>query len=143
MILCDTSFVAKFYLSERESPAVRDRIVGQDDVCVSELVRVELMAAFHRHLREKKWTRVEFASAVSQFSHHDLAGNWNWLPLDDSILREAAQLYATLADEIFLRSSDCLHLATALHYRFEEIHTFDVHQAAAATALGIRARKAL
>jgi predicted nucleic acid-binding protein len=142
MIFCDTSCVAKFYLAERESAAVRDRIMGQDDVWVSELVRVELMATFHRHLREKKWTRVQFTSVVSQFSHHDLAGNWNWLPLDDAILREAAQLFTTLSDEIFLRSSDCLHLATALHYRFEEIYTFDVHQAAAAAALGLRARRA-
>ena len=99
-------------------------------------------ASFHRGWREGKLTRVQFDSVVSQFNHHDLLGNWKWLPLDGAIIRAASELFATLSQEIFLRSSDCMHLATALHHGFDEIHTFDKHQAVAAAALGLRIRKA-
>lgn len=57
MIFCDTSAVAKLYVAERESPAVRTLLESDDQVLVSELVRAELMAVFHRQLRERKWTR--------------------------------------------------------------------------------------
>jgi predicted nucleic acid-binding protein len=139
MILCDTSAAAKLYVPERESAAVRRRLEAEDEVCLSELARPELLGVFHRRLREKKWTRREFLAAVRQFSHDDIGGFWTWLPLDRSITEAAAQTYATLPETVFLRSSDCLHLVTALHYHFAEICTYDAHQSAAAPALGLKA----
>jgi predicted nucleic acid-binding protein len=44
-----------------------------------------------------------------------------------------------LPETIFLRTADCLHLVTALHHGFTEIHTHDVHQIRAASALGLAA----
>jgi predicted nucleic acid-binding protein len=141
MILCDTSAVAKLYVPERESAAVRRRLEAEDEVCLSELARPELLGVFHRRLREKKWTRREFLASFNQFSRDDLAGFWTWLPLEKSITSAAAQIYATLPETVFLRSSDCLHLVTALHHRFTEICTYDLHQSAAALILGVKAFK--
>ncbi len=138
MIFCDTSFFAKAYISERETASVEDRLKNEDEVCVSELARVELAAAFHRRWREKRWSRSEFLAAIAQFAQDDLDGYWTWLPMDRAVVRGAAQLYARLPQHICLRSSDCLHLSTALQHRFEEIYTFDTHQAAAAAASGLR-----
>jgi hypothetical protein len=139
MIFCDTSAVAKLYVPERESEALRIRLEAEDEVCLSELARVELLGVFHRRLREKKWTRQDFTAAVRQFSHDEIGGFWTWLPLDKEITGAAAQVYTTLPETLFLRSSDCLHLVTAHHFHFTEICTYDSHQSAAAPVLGLKA----
>ncbi len=137
MIFCDTSTVAKLYVPEPESEAVRLRLEAEDEVCVSELARAELMAVFHRRLREGRWSQADFSIAVRQFSADDLGGFWTWLPLDGTTTTAAANVYATLPASVFLRSADCLHLVTALRHNFDEIHTHDRHQTAAASALGL------
>ena len=137
MIFCDTSTVAKIYVPEPESRAVRLRLEAEDEVCLSELARTELMAVFHRRLREAKWTSAEFLTAVRQFSADDIGGFWTWLPLDRVIVAAAASTFTTLPDNVFLRSSDCLHLVTALHHNFSDVFTHDKHQTAAAATLGL------
>jgi predicted nucleic acid-binding protein len=139
MILCDTSAAAKLYVPERESAAVRRLFEAEDEVCLSELGRLELMGIFHRRLREGRWTQADFLAAVRQFSNDDLSGFWTWLPLDKPIIEAAAKTYTTLPGTVFLRSSDCLHLVTALHHNFAEIYTYDTHQSVAAAVLGLKA----
>jgi predicted nucleic acid-binding protein len=138
MIFCDTSAIAKLYLVEKESRAVRLKLEAEDKVFISELGRAELMGVFHRQLREKKWTREQFMIAIRQFTNDDLGGFWSWLSLDGTIVEAAAKTYTTLPDSVFLRTADCVHLVTAMHHGFPEIYTYDTHQAAAATALGLK-----
>ena len=138
MILCDTSTVAKLYVPEHESAAVRERLEAEDELCVSELLRPELMGVFHRRLREGKWTRADFLTVVRQFSTDDLGGFWTWLRLDSTIVEAAARTYTTLPDDVFLRCADCLHLVTALHHNFVDIYTHDKHQTNAAPILGLK-----
>ena len=139
MIFCDTSAIAKLYVVEKESPAMRARLEGEDQVCVSELARTELLGVFHRQLREKTWNREKFTTAIRQFTHDDIAGFWTWLPLDSPVIEAAAQVYATLPDSVFLRSADCLHLVTAMRHNFAEIYTYDSRQSEAAGVLGLKA----
>ena len=89
-------------------------------------------------LREKKWPRDKFITAVRQFTNDDIGGFWTWLPLDITIIDAAAKTYTTLPDTVFLRAADCLHLVTALHHGVAEIFTYDTHQTAAAPAVGIK-----
>ena len=142
MIFCDTSMVAKLYVVEAESKAVRALLEKVDQRFVSDLVRVELMGVFHRQLREKIWPRQKFDAAVRQFNTDDIGGFWTWLPLDSAIIEAAAKTYATLPATVFLRAADCLHLITGLHHNFPGIHTYDRHQALAAPTLGLRPMKA-
>jgi predicted nucleic acid-binding protein len=137
VILCDTSTIAKFYVFELESAAVRNRLDAEDSVCVSELVRVELMGVFHRRLRDGKWSRDEFLNAAGQFAADDMRGYWTWLPLDTTIVEAAAKTFTTLPAGVFLRASDCIHLVTAIHHDFAAIFTHDKHQTAAAATLGL------
>ena len=139
MIFCDTSAAVKLYVPERESAAARRLFEAQDEVCLSELARLELMGAFHRRLREGIWTQTDFLAAIRQFSNDDISGFWTWMPLDKAIIDAAAKTYTTLPGTVFLRSSDCLHLVTALHHNFAEIYTYDTHQSVAAAALGLKA----
>ena len=137
MIFCDTSTIAKFYVFELESAAVRNRLDAEDAVCVSELVRVELMGVFHRRLRDEKWSRDEFLSAAGQFAADDLSNYWTWMPLNTTNIEAAAKTFTTLPSSVFLRASDCIHLVTAIHHNFTEIFTHDKHQTAAAATLGL------
>jgi predicted nucleic acid-binding protein len=139
MIFCDTSTAAKLYVPEAESGAVRQRFEAEDGVYASELARAELMAVFHRRLREGSWSRADFTAAVRQFSADDVAGFWSWLPLDATILDAAVRVYSTLPETVFLRTADCLHLLTAQHHNFIEVYTHDKHQVVAAAAFGIAA----
>jgi len=86
---------------ESDSRAVRERLEAEDQVCVSELMRPELMGVFHRRMREGKWTRDEFLTVVRQFSTDDLGGFWTWLPLDTAITEAAARAYTTLPEASF------------------------------------------
>lgn len=142
MIFCDTSAVAKLYVPEGESPAIRHKLESEDQVLVSELARVELMGVFHRQLREKRWTHDQFLTAVRQFRNDDVVGFWTWLALEAPIMEAAADTYATLPASVFLRSADCLHLVTAIHHGFTEIYTYDRHQTSAAPSLGLTPRTA-
>jgi len=137
MIFCDTSTAAKLYVPERESTAVRERLEAEDEVCVSELARLELMAVFHRRLREGAWARADFLAVVRQFARDDLGHFWTWLPLDGALVEAAAQIYTALPEQVFLRSADCLHLVTALRHNFADIYTHDQHQTRAAASLGL------
>jgi predicted nucleic acid-binding protein len=139
MIVCDTSAAAKLYVPERESAAIKRLFEKEDEVCLSELARIELMGVFHRRLREGRWSHSDFLAATRQFTSDDLGGFWTWLPIDQAVLQAAANTYVTLPVTIFLRSSDCLHLVTALRHNFTEIYTYDDHQAAAAETLGLKA----
>jgi predicted nucleic acid-binding protein len=139
MLFCDTSTLAKYYVPEKDSAAVRARLDGEDRVAFSELARAELMGVFHRRLREHKWTKDVFLAVVRQFSKDDIGGYWTWLPLDGVIVEQSVKTFMTLPETIFLRTADCLHLVTALHHGFAEIHTHDTHQTQAASALGLTA----
>jgi predicted nucleic acid-binding protein len=139
MIFCDTSTIAKLYVPEQESLVVRARLEAEDEVCISELARTELMAVFHRRLREGRWTRTDFSTATRQFAADDLGGFWTWLALDGEVTAAAAAIYTSLPDDVFLRSADCLHLVTALRHNFAEIFTHDRHQRLAAASLGVQA----
>ena len=139
MLFCDTSTLAKYYVPEQDSPAVRTRLDEEDQVALSELAKAELMGVFHRRLRERKWTKDEFLAVVRQFSKDDIGGYWTWLPLDGVIVEQSVKTFTTLPDNIFLRTADCLHLVTALHHGFPAIHTHDTHQLQAASALGLSA----
>lgn len=139
MIFCDTSTIAKIYVPEKESADVRAALEGEDQVFASELARPELMGVFHRQLREGRWTRDRFLAVVRQFNNDDIGGFWSWLPIEGDILDLCATTYLTLPETVFLRTADSLHLVTALHHGFAEIHTHDIHQTRAAPALGLKA----
>jgi uncharacterized protein len=139
MLFCDTSTLAKYYVSESQSEKVRVKLDKEDQVVLCEIAKAELAGTFHRHLREQKWTAQEFQAVVRQFLADDLSGYWTWLPLESNIIRQAVDAYITLPKTIFLRAADCLHLITALHHGFFEIYTHDIHQVQAARALGLEA----
>lgn len=80
--------MAKYYVSEAESDAVRERLDGEDQVLLSDLARAELMGVFHRRVRERRWKRDQFLTVVRQFSTDELSGFWTWIPIDGTIVQQ-------------------------------------------------------
>ena len=76
-----------------------------------------------------------------RLSQVGLGGSWTSLPLDSTLIQSSARTYTTLPETVFLRSADCLHLVTALHHGFSDIHTYGLRQADAAVALEHKPRK--
>lgn len=62
MIYFDTSYLSKCYLLEDGSVVVRQLASAQQQIACSELGQVELVAAFHRKLREGEIARTEFTA---------------------------------------------------------------------------------
>jgi predicted nucleic acid-binding protein len=139
MLFCDTSTLAKFYVSELGSEAVVARLEAEPAVLLSHLARVELLAVFHRRLREGRWSRADHEATVQQFLHDDAQGRWVWAPVDTETLARVGEIFLALPDSVFLRTADCIHLVTALRQGFDTIHTHDRHQSLAAEHLGLRA----
>jgi hypothetical protein len=139
MLFCDTSTLAKYYVREPQSDAVRARLDAEDQVLLSELARAELLAVFHRQLRERNWTRDEHSTVLRQFSTDEVVGYWTWVPIDGGIIEQVVRAFTTLPEDVFLRTADCIHLVTALHHGFTELHTHDTHQRNGAGVLGLTA----
>lgn len=137
MIFCDTSTLAKFYVFEPDSPAVRKRLDAESGVMLSDLARAELMGVFHRRLRERRWDRQAFEATVRQFQQDERSGFWSWAPLDSKTTAEAAEAFTSLPDTLFLRTTACLHLVTARREGFKSLFTHDRHQFEAAPPFGL------
>ncbi len=137
MIFCDTSTLAKYYVSEPDSPAVRKRLDAESGVMLSDLARAELMGLFHRRLRERRWNRQAFDATVRQFQQDGRCGFWSWATLDSKTIAEAAEAFTGLPETVFLRTADCLHLVTATREGFNRFFTHDRHQFTAAPSFGL------
>ena len=104
---------------------------------------VELVAVFHRHLRECKINRVEFQTALEQFLSDQAAGVWTWFPVTKALIEESAVFFHTLKPSVFLRAADAIHLTCARRNGLKEIYTNDRHMLLACEAFGIVGRNVI
>jgi predicted nucleic acid-binding protein len=129
--------MAKCYLNEPGSDTVRSLASQSPSIATCELTRAELPAVFHRHLREGRLNKRACAIVFEQF-HADIeAGVWEWLPLDERLWAEIDRCFRDLAETVFLRGADAVHLACARQHRIKEIYTSDRHMLAACEALDL------
>lgn len=138
MTYFDTSYLAKCYLPEAGAAEVRQFAATQSAISCSAFGRVELVAAFHRKLREGTLDRAGFDVILRQLELDDSQGLWTWLPVTEQLLQRTAATLATLPDNVFIRSADALHLTCAAEGNFGSIFSNDSHLLAAASHFGIR-----
>src|SRR5450432_3486310 len=79
----DSAYIAKFYLNESDSPAVRAAIRGADSLTSSEWSVVEVACAFHRHMRQGELSARQFQDLMQAFLKHCEAGLWTLIPVGD------------------------------------------------------------
>ena len=138
MIYFDSCYLAKLYLMESDSAQVRARAEASDGLACCATGRGEVVAAFHRHFRERRLTRREFRLLAAQLETDLDAGLWTALPVTSALIEAQARRMALLSAHVFLRAADALHLTCAAEAGLHEVYSSDRHLVAAAPHFGLR-----
>jgi hypothetical protein len=128
----DSAFIAKFYLDEPGSEAVRSLAESLGEIRCVAIGRIEVAGVFHRKWRENAFSNLAFRETSDQFADDCAAGLWQWLPLTVALADAAASAIRRLPKSVFLRSADALHLTCAREHGLREIYSNDRHVLAAA-----------
>lgn len=136
----DTCYIAKFYFNEAESARVRDLIKKADRIGSSVWAMAEFHAVIHRHLREGTLSARDARVLAERFAAHVEAGLWNLVPVSEALLRRTSALMISAPKDLFLRTADAVHLATASEIGEREVWTNDRHMLAAASYFGVSGR---
>ena len=136
----DSAYIAKFYLDEPESEAVRRLAESLGQVRCAQIGHVEVAAVFHRKFREGAFDTGAFREVTAQFDDDCGQGLWTWLPLTSALVQRAAAAFSNLPRPVFLRAADALHLTCAQEHGLREIYTNDRHMSSAARHFRLKAR---
>lgn len=139
MIYFDSCYIAKFYLAEPDSPNVISFATSNTDIGCLIVGKAEVIAVFHRKLREGIVGVSGFQLLCDQFATDCANGLWQWRSLDDSLIASSAKRFRGLPATTFLRAIDGMHLTCAAEEGCSTIHTSDRHIVAAASAFGLQA----
>ncbi|MGH9604690.1 MAG: type II toxin-antitoxin system VapC family toxin [Terracidiphilus sp.] len=142
MIYFDTSYLVRLYYQDPGAGRVR-ALAATDHVACAALGQAEMMAAFHRKLREGAIKSAAYAALAGQVEAHIDAGAFHWLAQDREILSRVRQVYRNLPASVFLRGADALHLGTAAEAGFRIVYSNDAHLLAAARHFGIEGRNVI
>jgi predicted nucleic acid-binding protein len=141
-VYLDSAYLAKYYVNERDSEAVR-QVIGQAPLRISSTwVIAEVTCVFHRHVREGVLSGSQAQGLLDAFLRHIHDDVWRLIPVTERLLRRASYLVSNLPAGVFLRAGDAVHLTTAAEYGEPEIWTNDRHLLAAAPHFGVTGRSA-
>lgn len=136
----DSAYIAKFYVDEPESDAVRHLAESLGHVHCSALGLIEVTSVFHRKWREGAFTEREFREVSAQFVDDCESGLWTWLSVTDTLIASAAAAVRSLGKNTVIRTADALHLVCAKEHGLKRVYTNDRHMLLAASAFGVEAR---
>ena len=142
MIYFDTSYLVRLYYQDPGAEAVR-KLAATDHVASAAHGQAEMMAAFHRKLREGAIRPAAYAALVGQVRAHIDAGAFQWLGQDQEILLRIRQICQKLPATVFLRAADAIHLATAAEAGFRVVYSNDAHLLAAAKHFGVEGKNVI
>jgi len=142
VIYFDTSYLVRLYYEDPGAGQVR-ALAATDHVACAALGQMEMMAAFHRKLREGAIKPAAYAALADQVEAHLKAGAFHWLVQDGEILSRVRQVYRNLPASVFLRGADAIHLGTAAEAGFRIVYSNDAHLLAAARHFGIEGRNVI
>ena len=106
MIYFDTSYLVRLYYQDAGADAVR-ALAATDHVACAAHGQAEMMAAFHRKLREGAIRPAAYAALMGQVRAHIEAGAFRWLAQDGEIFLRIRHVYQKLPAAVFLRGSRC------------------------------------
>jgi predicted nucleic acid-binding protein len=133
----DTSYIAKFYFNEPESPRVRELVRKAEAIYSSLWALAEFHAVLHRRMREGVLSPKDAREMAVRFAEHIQDGLWNLIPVNEALLRRTSALMVSGPRDIFIRTADAVHLTTAHEIGESAVWTNDRHMLAAASYFGI------
>jgi predicted nucleic acid-binding protein len=139
-VYLDSAYIAKFYVNERDSSAVRALIRRADSLVTSAWASGEVTCAFHRHMREGSLSNAQCRELIRAFMKHVDTGVWSLIPISAALLKRMTTLVSTAPAGVYLRAGDAIHLTTAQEIGETEIWTNDRHLLAAAPHFGLLGR---
>jgi len=139
-VYLDTSYIAKFYFNEPDSSQVRKLVRRADAIHSSFWAFAEFHAVVHRRLRENSTSLSDARDLISHFTEHIEQGLWHLVPVTEALLRRTSALMLSAPSNLFVRTADAVHLATALDLGEYDVWTNDRHMLEAASYFGLRGR---
>jgi predicted nucleic acid-binding protein len=136
----DSAYIAKCYLNDPDSFAVRTLVQDATDLWCSSIAVAEVSCAVHRRFREGVLSRHQANQLITAFHAHLDAGSWNLEPLTSEVLEVIRQFMLKAGKLVFLRAGDTIQLASAHTAGFSEIWSNDRHLLNAAPHFGLRGR---
>jgi predicted nucleic acid-binding protein len=136
VIYFDTSYLVRLYYADPGAGAVR-ALAATDHLACAAHGQAEMIAVFHRKLREGAIRAAGYAALVGQLEAHIQAGAFLWIPQSADILARIRKVYEKLPATVFLRGADAVHLATAAEAGFRVVYSNDGHLLAAAKHFGL------
>ncbi len=109
----DTAYVAKCYLNEDDSEAVRNLAYASSGLYSSSWCMPEMACVFQRQIREFKVPRPQVTRARDFFLGDVQDAVWTLLPISEPFLLRVTSLVAALPNELYLRAGNAIHLAAA------------------------------
>jgi predicted nucleic acid-binding protein len=138
LLYFDAAFIAKFYLQEPESDAVRAFTEDSPGITSIVIGRLETELVFSRKLREGTLAPSAHEALIAQFQVDCEDGLWTWLPVTDELVAAAQETTRRLPPGVFVRSLDALHLTCARWHGHERIYSNDRHLVNAAPHFGLQ-----
>jgi predicted nucleic acid-binding protein len=139
-VYLDTSYIAKFYFNEPESLRVREFVRKADTIHSSLWALAEFHAVIHRRMREGATSAAHARDLSTRFLQHVEDGLWNLIPVHENLLRRTSALMVSAPRDLFIRTADAVHLATAQEIGERDVWTNGRHMLAAASYFGLTGR---
>ena len=137
MIYLDTSYIFKCYIDEPGTSEVLALVHEAVGCSSAQHGRIEFWSGMHRRVREKKISMEQARSIWRQLEHDERAGVWHWFPPTERVVKRACDAFEKLPPNVFLRSGDALHLASAAENGFLDVYSADRILLAAAPYFGL------
>lgn len=131
MIYLDTSYLVRLYYEDAGFAIVRN-LAATDHVACAIHGQAEILAAFHRKLREGAVTPKSYQALLAQFTADRESAAFHWLPAGPEVQERISAAFVGLPRPVYLRGADALHLATAAANGFKAVYSNDSHLLAAA-----------